>query len=202
MARRPEQTLAKLSAAVKRTEEVALTRGIWPEGARLKAEGAALYATGRVWNLEGRPIRILPPSRKHYLWKVKNGLLPTRGNMTGTLHKAYASPQSFVKNQHGFTISVPRANFMATLPGKPASPGRRGRKARRTFLNRYFRHHNAKKAFGRIGKLGALQRARLRRAGMSAIDAHLAMNLRDAMKIKGGIRLVKLRLGKLGLEGF
>lgn len=204
MAQRPEQVLQRLKAALATTQQVALERGIWPAGARVKAEGAALYRLGFVWNEAGKPIRILAPSREHYLWKAKNGMIVTRGNMTGTLARAYAAPQSLILHSRGFTISVPRANFVATVPGRTGGPGtgKRSRKEQSSFLNVYFRYQNLNKAFSRIGRLGELQRKKVAASGMAAIDGHLKANLRDAMRVKGGIREVRLRLGSLGLEGF
>lgn len=154
-----------------------------------------------VVDLAGNPVKLKSASRKHYLWKVRNGLDRRAFHMTNTTQRAAHAPQSFIVHANGFTISWPRANFKATVPGRPARPGKRARKTRSTFLNRYFRYINARSGF-RLGKLGAKQNTKVEAAGLRAIDVRLKQVLGQAIKIKGGIKVVKLELGKLGLEKF
>lgn len=199
MARDAIATLSQLKLAMKDAARIALERGIWPEGKRQQAVLAALFEKSLVVDVQGQPFRVMAAGRRHYLWKVANGLDPRPLHMTNTLAKALGSPQAFLRTQNGFSISPPRANFVATVPGKPAAPGKRARKSRSAFLNTYFRFANAR-ADGRIGKLGAIQIAKVRAAGMDAIRSHLKRALGTAMRVRGGIATVNMELGKLGLE--
>lgn len=193
-------TLQQLRLAMKEAGRVALQSGIWPEGQRQKAYLAALFETGKVVDEAGNQITLPRTSWPHTRWKARNSLDPRRFHMTNTLQRAFHAPQSFLRTQWGFTISLPRANFQAVIPAKPAGPGQRGRKERKTFLANYFRFINAR-ASGRLGRLGLKQRMKVRQAGVQAIEKHLVRIMRAAIRIRGGQRIVTLELGKLGLEG-
>ena len=194
-------TLKKLKVALKGAGRVALEKGIWPEGKRQQAFLAALFDRSLVVDEAGHAFKVMSASRRHYLWKVRNMLDPRPLHMTNTLAAALGAPQAFLKTQYGFSISPPRANFLAVVPGRAGGPGtgRRARRERRQFLNTYFRHANVR-ALGRIGKLGAIQKAKVKAKGMDAIRALLKRMLGPAMMIKGGIATINLELGKLGLE--
>lgn len=198
MARDPDKLLQDLRSALFDAKRAALA-GIWAEGLRQKAKLADLFEISRVLDEAGNVLRVMRTSARTTAWKLRNGLDPRDLHMTNTLQNALRAPQSFIKVEDGFTISVPRANFMARIPGRPAGNGRRARRSRATFLNRYFRYAN-RRAFFRIGKLGLRQILQVRAAGMDAIKAHLQKLLGAAIKVKGGITTVNVELGKLGLE--
>lgn len=201
MASRAERTLATLRASLKTTQRVALEKGVRPRARIHHQRLAALLERGMALTPAGDPFRLKAASPAHTAWKIEMGLDPRRFHMAGALQKAAYAPQSFVPTTYGFSISWPRANFQSVIPGGVSLKGGRRRKPRGTFLNRYWKHINERALF-RLGRLGAKQLADIREAGMKAIDAHLKRNLREAIRIKGGIKLVKLELGKLGLTGF
>lgn len=195
-----KQTLAALSVSLETTKKVALERGILPRARIHHQRLAALLERGQALTPAGDVFTLKKASADHTAWKVSMALDPRRFHMTNTLQRAAYAPQSFIPTTYGFSISWPRANFQAIIHGGIGKHGK-PRKARATFLNRYWKAINERALF-RLGKLGAKQLADIRAAGLAAIDAHLKKNLREAIRIKGGIKLVKLELGKLGLEGF
>lgn len=192
-------TLQQLRVAMKDAQRVALTNGIWPKGQRLKAYLAALFEQGKAVDFGGNVFTLPRASFRHTKWKATEGLDVRRFHMTNTLQRAFHAPQSFLRTQFGFSISLPRANFQAVIPGRQGVAGKRDREERRTFLANYFRFINAR-AFGRLGKLGKKQKNQLKKAGSLAIEKHLQRIMRSAIRIRGGTRIVTLALGKLGLE--
>lgn len=199
MASKAQITLATLRASLKTTQEVAVRRGIIPRGKLHHQRLAVLLESGRALTPAGDVFTLKKASAPHTAWKIRNGLDPRRFHMTNTLQKAAYSPKSFIPTAYGFSISWPRANFQAVIPARTRKG--RTRKARATFLNRYWAHINKRAGF-RLGKLGAKQLADVQKHGMMAIETHLKRNLRDAIRIKGGIAVVKLEMGRLGLTGF
>lgn len=196
---KPEQTLANLRALAKDAQRIAVVDGIWPEMKRQKAFLADLFEASRALNAAGDPFKLPSASRAHYLWKIRNGLDPRSFHMTNATQRAFHSPSSLVLNQFGATISIPRANVKGTVPGRAKSPGKRARKQRSAFVNTYFRFIQTR-AGGRLGKLGLKQKQKVKAAGKAAIGNRAARLLKTAMTVRGGVKIVKAELGKLGLE--
>jgi hypothetical protein len=200
MASKAKLTLAKLRQTLKTTQAVALEKGILPRAKRHHKRLALLLEQGRALTPVGDTFRLKAASRVHTDWKVSLGLDARRFHMTGTLQRAAHAPQTFVKTANGFSIIWTRANFQATIPGRFTGKGK-NRKPKRIFLNRYWAYINERALF-RLGRLGAKQIEDIRARGLWAIDGHLKRNLKQAIRIKGGVKLVKVELGNLGLTGF
>lgn len=120
--------------------------------------------------------------------KARLALQLRRGHASGTLQRAASSTSSFIIKKDGWSISWPRANFRAS-PSPGYNPGP---------VNTYFRFVNEQKAQSSLGKPSPKQIQTANNASMAAIRSGLNRALPGAMKVKGGIAILKLKLGRFG----
>lgn len=102
-----------------------------------------LFAKGK-FHVKNATIGLPPISKKWKKRKKSLGMSTRSGKASGATIKAAKSPSSFIKNKQGFSISWPRANFVARSPRPGYGPTR---------VNRYFRFFNKQQAGGHLGKL-------------------------------------------------
>lgn len=186
--RKAKRQLNKMRKKVDRLEKVAI-REYQVEGWKIHQELANFFAAQKYYPAGKNKLKKLKANKRSWQKrKAKLGLDLRRGHAGGTLQKAASARQSFIKNKQGWTISWPRANFK----------GRKRKGYKPGPVNTYFKHYNSKKAESSLGKPAPKQMTRAQKAVFKRIQKGIKKLLPEAIKVKGGIAEMKVKLGRFG----